>query len=74
MSQQVWYKPSQIVKDKMILDLKGQPNYRFVLRLINSGELPAKVWTVNGKNTENGEKRNQFVVHIDDIRAYNEKA
>jgi hypothetical protein len=71
MSEQVWFKPSQIVKDGMILDMNGKPNYRYVIRLIKSGELKAKVWTQQGKNTGTSVK-DYYMVHRDDITAFNE--
>jgi len=71
MAEQVWFKPSQIVKDGLILDMNGKSNYRFIIRLIKSGALPAKVWTQQGKHTGTSVK-DYFVVNIDDINKFNE--
>lgn len=72
MDKQVWFKPSQIAKDRMILDPNGQGNYRYIIRLIGNGELVAKVWTHKGRNTEGAEQRPYYMVHIDEIKKFNE--
>lgn len=59
--EQVWLKPSEIAERGLILTPSGNKSYDFVLRLIHKGLLPAKRW--NGS---------YFVVHIDDIKKYNE--
>lgn len=70
-NQQVWYKPSQIAKEGLILSPDGKPNYRYIMRLIKSGELKSTVWTKQGKHTGTSVK-DYYKVHIDDIKAYNE--
>jgi hypothetical protein len=71
MENQTWYKPSQIVKEGLILAPNGKPNYRYVIRMIKSGALKAKVWTQQGKNTGTSVK-DYYMVHIDDIKKFNE--
>lgn len=59
MEKQIWYDAMSITRSGLILDLRGQKNYRFVLRLIKSGKLKSKV--------EDG----KHIVHIDWINEYN---
>lgn len=59
MEKQVWYDAMGITRNGLILDLRGQKNYRFVLRLIKTGKLKSKM--------EDGKR----IVHIDWINEYN---
>lgn len=72
---QQWYKPSQIAKQGLIKSPSNSDayitNYRYVIRAIKSGRLKAKVWAEYGADTEGSNKRPYYVVHIDDIKAFN---
>lgn len=65
MEKQIWYKPSAIAKEGLILDPSGNPNYRYVLRLIKQGKLKAKEWAKQGDKP-------YFMVHIDEIKRFND--
>lgn len=73
--KQVWFKPSQIVKDGLITapgSSNYHTNYRYVLRLIKSGELASKVWTAKGIKSNSPEHQTSYyMVHIDEINRYN---
>ena len=70
MAEQVWFKPKDIADQGMILDPKGQKNYRYILRLIKNGQLKAKVWAEQGVGDD--KTKPYFMVHIDEIRQFNE--
>lgn len=39
-----FFKPSEVAKYGLIVNSKGESEYRFVLRLIHEGTLEARVW------------------------------
>ena len=60
-----WLKPSEIAERNLILNSKGKGDYRYILRLIKSGKLPARNWA------EQGEKPYWLVSYFE-IMKYNE--
>lgn len=44
---QRWYRPMEITKLGLILNSQGKPDYPFVLKLIKSGRLKAKDYSVS---------------------------
>lgn len=67
MDNQEWLKPSQIAQNGLITNTKGNADYRFVVRLIKSGKLKAKVYT----NTKDGKQ--YWLVHRSEIEKYNQE-
>lgn len=65
-----WYKPTEIERLKLLAGINGPANYRFILRLINSGKLKAKAWTTQGSGGDYG-IRNHYLVSMDEIERYN---
>lgn len=60
-----WLKPSEIAERNLIVNSKGKGDYRYILRLIKSGKLPARNWA------EQGEKPYWLVSYFE-IMKYNE--
>lgn len=69
--KQEWYKPSDIVKECLILNLKGKPSYRYVISLIKKGKLAAKVWAEQPMSKGSDDTRKYYAVHIDEIERFN---
>lgn len=67
--KQSWFKPKTIADLGLILDSNGHKSYRHILRLIKTGKLKARVWAKQGIG--NGEKKEYYQVHIDEILRYN---
>lgn len=70
-----WYKPSEIARLRLITTPTGSTNdttnYRYIVAQIKSGELKAKVWTHQGKNTDGAEQKPYYLVHRDEIARFN---
>ena len=69
MTEQVWYKPKQIADEGLILDPSGNKSYRYILRLIKTNQLKAKIWAEQG--VADGSIKPYYMVHIDEIRRFN---
>lgn len=63
-----WLKPSEIAKRGLIKNSVGKGDYRFIVRLINRGKLPARS---HAQATYNGKPRQYWLVSMDDIVKYN---
>ena len=61
-----YLRPSEIAKQKLITNSKGNGDYRYVLRLIESGRLKAKDRVLSGDKP-------YYVVHKDEIERYREE-
>jgi hypothetical protein len=74
-NKQVWYKPSQIAKEGLIKAPGSDnyhTNYRYIIRLIKSGELKSKVWTQQDVAALDKPK-DYYTVHIDEINRFNQQ-
>jgi hypothetical protein len=71
MSKKNWLKPSEIAEQGLILNSKGKPDYRFIVRLINQGRLKAKTWAEADYSAHGQQPRKYYLVHIDEITKYN---
>lgn len=60
-------KPSEVAKRGLIVNSKGKPDYRFVIKLIKDGKLRAVAWT---KQTYVDGSRDQYLVPISAIDEY----
>ncbi len=60
-----WFKPSEIAKLELIKNSMGNGDYRYVLRLINNGQLNAEQWNVAGDKP-------YYIVSQDEIDKFNE--
>lgn len=59
-----FYKPREIADEGLILNSKGNKDYRFVLRLIESGRLEARQWN-------DSKKLPYYVVSQKEIKRFN---
>lgn len=60
-----YFKPSEIAQQGLIVNTKGKSDYKFVLRLINSGKLPSII-------INSSEKLQYKAVAEDDVNQYND--
>lgn len=67
--RQEWFKPKTIAEQGLILDSNGNKSYRHILRLIKNGKLKARIWAQ--QDIGNGQQKDYYMVHIDEILRYN---